>query len=162
MKKAKYIYKLKSKFKKKPELLAKYGFNPYVSENEEDNEVIYAVPIVLSEDSSIFKYLKRAVEKIYSKATTAEREEFKGLEFQEILTEKQQRDYLLVMTDEIRKEMSECQLCIPNSGLGEWCLFINAPDRIEYYNTDVLNECAKDIIDQLLKDKAIYKSRVRQ
>lgn len=162
MKKTRYIYKVKSKIKKHPELLAKYGFNPYACEGEEDNEIIYARGLTLKGDCSIVKYLKRAIEKIYTKATSKEREEdFAGLEFKEILTDDQQRDYEVVMNEELYKELTECQLCIPSSGLGEWSLFINAPDRVEYYNVAILNECAKEIVDVLLTDKVIYKAKIK-
>ena len=159
MKKSKHVYKICTKFKKHPELLTKkYGFIPYQAEGEE--EIIYARGIKLSEDNSIFKYLKRCMEKIYMKATTAEREaDFKDYEFKEILTPDQKRDYELVLTDSIRKEFSECQICFANNGLGAWTMFINAPDRVEYYNTEVIDECASDIIKLLLIERVIYRAK---
>ena len=45
-----YVYKIKHNFKKHPELLASYGFNPYQAEGEE--EIIYALYCV--EDSLSF------------------------------------------------------------------------------------------------------------
>lgn len=152
-----HIYKIKHKFKKKPELLEKYGFIPYKS--DDDEEIIYAQKVVLNEETYIFKYLKRAMEKIYTYATSEERQkDFSAYTFNEILTEKQQRDYDLVITDQIRKEFSECQICFANSGLGAWSLFINAPDMVEYYNTEVVKESAPDLIEFLLKEKVIYKT----
>ena len=145
-----YVYKIKHNFKKHPELLASYGFNPYQAEGEE--EIIYALPIVLKEDSSIFQYLKKAFEKVHAKATDEEKErDFKNYNFTS-------KTHKLILTKAIRKEFSECQLCFANDGLGAWTLFINAPDRVEYYNTVVLDECIKDIIDKFLKDKVIYKA----
>lgn len=146
-----YVYKIKSKYKKHPELLEKYGFIPYQAEGEE--EIIYAVGIVLGTETSIFQYLKKAFEKIYSKANEQEKEEFKEYSFT--------KDGRLKLTKKVKDEMSKCQLCFANSNLGEWTLFINAPDRVEYYNTKVLEECVPDLIETLRKDKVIYKSKVK-
>lgn len=155
-----YLYKVKYKFKKKPDLLLEYGFSLY--EDEAGEEKVYSIPIVLPENGSIFAYLKRALEKIYTYATTEERQnDFKDYEFKEILTEKQQKDYELQITDDIRKEFTQAQLCCYDNGEGAWCLFINAPDQVQYYNTLTLEESCGDVIDKLVKAKVIYKARNR-
>ena len=155
-----YLYKIKHKFKKKPDLLLEYGFSLY--EDESGEEKIYSIPIVLPENGSIFGYLKRALEKIYTYATTEERQtDFKDYEFKEILTEKQQRDYELQITDDIRKEFTQAQLCFYDNGEGAWCLFINAPDHVQYYITLTLEESCSDVIEKLVKAKVIYKARNR-
>lgn len=155
-----YLYKIRFKFKKHPDLLLENGFSLY--EDEAGEEKLYSMPIVLPESSSIFKYLKRSLEKIYTYATTEERQtDFKDYEFKEILTEKQRKDYDLQITDEIRKEFTEAQLCCYDSGEGAWCLFINAPDHVQYYNTVTLDEDCGDVITKLIKAKVIYKARNR-
>ena len=65
-----YVYKLKHRYAKKPELLLEYGFNAYKSEGDE--ETIYAKGIKLSEDCSIVKYLIGAFEKCHKYAKTEE------------------------------------------------------------------------------------------
>ena len=155
-----YLYKIKYKFKKKPDLLLKFGFSKY--EDELGEEVLYAMPIILPENASIFAYLKRSLEKIYTYATSEERQtDFKDYEFKEILTEKQQKDYDLVITDAIRKEFTQAQLCCYDSGDGEWCLFINAPDHVQYYNADTLDKECGDLIQKLIEANVIYKKRNR-
>ena len=155
-----YLYKVKYKFKRKPDLLLSYGFSQY--KDEAGEETLYAQPIILKENGSIFAYLKRALEKIYTYATSEERKnDFNNYEFKEILTEKQKRDYELVITDEIRKDFTQAQLCCYDAGEGCWCLFINAPDRVQYYNATTLEEECGDLINKLVEAKVIYKARNR-
>lgn len=153
-----YLYKLKHKYTKEYNLLTKYGFLPYKDEAEE--ETFYSIPIKLNKDGAIYKYLVRALEKIYTHATTEEREsDFKEYEFTEILNENQERDYKITITPELEKELTECQLCIVDKNIGANCLFINAPDKVEYYSTTDLDENCKEIIDRLIEDKVIYKKK---
>jgi len=155
-----YLYKIKYKFKRKPDLLLQYGFSKF--EDELGEETLYAMPIVLPENGSIFQYLKRSMEKIYTYATSEERKtDFKNYEFKEILTEKQQKDFDLVITDEIKNEFNKAQLCFYDNGEGAWCLFINAPDHVQYYNAKTLEEECGDIISKLVEAKIIYKGRNR-
>ncbi|MCR4661650.1 MAG: hypothetical protein K5765_06615 [Clostridia bacterium] len=159
--KKQYLYKIQRKFQKNPELLLQYGFSKFSDESGE--EVIYAMPIVLTQTGSIFNYLKRSLEKIYTYATSEERKtDFKDFEFKEILTEKQQKDYELVITDSIRLEFTKAELCCYDNGEGMWCLFINAPDHVQYYNTVTLDEECSEIINKLIEAKVIYKKRNRR
>ena len=156
----KYLYKVKYNFKKNPDKLLNYGFSKY--EDDLGEETLYAMPIILPEGGSIYEYLKRALEKIYTYATSEEREnDFKDYHFVEILTEKQQRDYKLIVNDKIKDEFTKAQLCFYDAGEGAWCLFINAPDRVQYYNAVTLEESCGDIIAKLVELKIIYKVRNR-
>ena len=102
----KYLYKLKHKYVKNHDLLTKYGFIPY--KDEEEDETFYTIHIKLNKEGAIFNYLIRALEKIYTHATTKEREEdFTEYEFTEILTENQERDYKVKITPELEKELGE-------------------------------------------------------
>lgn len=158
-----YLYKVKHKFIKKPDLLLENGFSLY--EDEVGEEKIYSMPIVLPENGSIFGYLKRALEKIYTYATTEERQtDFKNYEFKKVLKVEKgipKDDYELQVTEDIRKEFTKAQLCFYDSGEGAWCLFINAPDHVQYYNTLTLEESCSDVIEKLVKAKVIYKARNR-
>lgn len=155
-----YLYKVKYNFKKKTDPLLRFGFSKYTDELGE--ETLFSMPIVLPENGSIFQYLKRSLEKIYTYATTEERQaDFSDYEFVEILTEKQQRDYNLVITDAIRNELTKAQLCCYDSGEGAWCLFINAPDHVQYYNAITLEESCGEIINELVRAGVIYKARNR-
>ena len=149
-KRKQYLYKLTRPFIKHPCFLEAYGFKKYTDESEE--ETFYAKGIKLSLRSSIVKYIKAAFEKIYSIADN--KEDFSEYEFDS--------KGKVVMTEKVKKEFTRCQLCIPLSGLGANTLFINAPDRIEYYNSEVLDECVKKDIDKLLKNKVIYAKRYIQ
>lgn len=156
-----YLYKVKYKFKKKPDLLLSLGFSKY--EDELGEEVLYAMPISLPQNGSIFAYLKRSLEKIYTYATSEERKtDFKDYEFKEILTEDQKKDYELVLTDSLIKEFTQAQLCLYDNGEGAWCLFINAPDHVQYYNALTLEESCGDIVSKLVEAKVIYKARNRR
>ena len=153
------IYKVKSKFKKNPDLLLKYGFSIGNIEGEEDN--IFACPITIKEVSCVFKILKRALEAIYTEATTEERKkDFKNYEFKEILTEKQERGYELVLTDELRKEFTELYLCFVDRGVDSWILFINTNAAV-FYAAQTLYECVPELITWLLKEGVIYKTKTR-
>lgn len=155
----KYLYKVKYNHKKRDSLL-KYGFSKF--EDDLGEETLYAQPIELTENGSIFAYLKRAIEKIYTHATTEEREtDFKNYEFTEIVDENGKKDYLLTVTDDIKKEFTQAQLCVYDSGEGAWCLFINAPDRVQYYNATTLEEECGEIIAKLVELGVIYKVRNR-
>ena len=146
-----YVYKVKHKFVKKPELLARLGFNPYT---DGDGDVVIAKPLVLPFDCGIVKNTKRLFERFYKDATAEEKEkDFKDFEFNE--------DGSVVVTPEIRKEWTECQICFYANGLGKNQLFINAPDHNQYFNAIVLDECAKHIVDELMGNKVIYKARVK-
>lgn len=145
--KREYLYKLTGGFVKHPCFLEEYGFKPYKSDNDE--EIFYAKGIVLPVDCSIVKYIKKAFEKVHKKADN--KEDFSEYKFN--------KDGSLHMNKKVKKEFTECQLCVATSGLGKFCLFINAPDRCEYYNTEVLDECVGDFIDILLNNKVIYAKR---
>lgn len=146
-----YVYKVTHKFVKKPELLAQFGFNPYT---DEDGEVVIAKPLILPFDCGIVKNTKRLFERFYKEATDEEKEkDFKDFEFNE--------DGTVVVTPEIEREWTECQICFYTNGVGKNQLFINAPDHNQYFNVIVLNECAKHIVNELIDNKVIYKARVK-
>ena len=159
-----YLYKVKYNFKKKSDPLLRFGFSKY--EDDLGEETIFAMPIVLPESGSIFAYLKGALEKIYENATTEEREEdFCNFKFEKVVKVSDKgvpKDgYNLVITDDIRNQLTKAQLCCYNAGEGAWCLFINAPDNIQYYNAITLEESCGEIINELVKAGVIYKVRNR-
>lgn len=146
-----YVYKIKHKFIKKPYLLEKYGFNPFIDENE---ETVIAKPLILPFESGIVKNTQRLFECAYRDATDKEKQEdFKDFKFDE--------KGKVIITPELKKEWTECQLCFYPNGTGKNQLFINAPDLGQYFNKIVLDECAKSDIDILLKNDVIYKAVVK-
>lgn len=148
-----YVYQIEHKFKRNMDVLRKYGFEKYVDEDGE--EIIYAKRIVLPIESSIVTHLKTVFERIYKSANEEEKKEFEDYSFT--------KNGKLKLTKNVKKEFSECQLCVSvNSDVGKYTLFINAPDKIEYYSVDVLDECVKDIIEQLKQEKIIYKKKARE
>ena len=146
-----------------PSLLEKYGFNPYVNKDEEanDSEVIIAKPHILPADCGIVKHLKHLFEashRFWLKDNTRTEEEmhdYDDYQFNE--------DGTVVMTPEIEKEWIGCQIGFYANGdvIGKSELFINDALQNQYYNVVVLNEAAKEVIDELLKDGVIYIAKVK-
>lgn len=146
-----YVYKLKHKFVKKPELLEEFGFNKYV---DDDGEVVIARPLTLPFECGIVKTTKKLFEHFYKEATEEEKKnDFKDFCFNE--------DGTVSVTPKMQKEWTECQVCFYATGIGKNQLFINAPDHNQYFNKIVLDECAKHVIDDLIKNKVIYRTRVK-
>lgn len=146
-----YVYKIKHKFIKKPFLLEKYGFNPFTDTNE---EFVIAKPLILPFECGIVKNTQRLFEYAYKSADKKEKQEdFKNFQFDE--------KGKVIITPELKKEWTECQLCFYVDGKGKNQLFINAPDLGQYFNKIVLDECAKKDIDILIKDNIIYKAVVK-
>lgn len=159
-----YAYKIKHKYVKLQKdghiLIEKYGFLKGTIEN--DPEIVYAQTLHLNKDSFLVKGMLHKIEQFYTNATTKEREEdFKEYEFKEILTEKQERAYQIIPSEELLEELGTCQLVFSFNDYYRNTLFINAADGIGYFSTDVLDICCKELIDTLLKDKVIYKARIR-
>ena len=147
-----YVYKIKHKYVKKPHLLEPFGFNLFI--DEEDGEQVIAAPLILPFDCGIVKNTKRMFEVFYRDATDKEKEEdFKDYQFNE--------DGTVVITEELKKEWTECQICFYHQGVGKNQLFINAPDHNQYFNKIVLDECAKEVVDVLLKNDVIYKAKIK-
>lgn len=161
-KKSAYVYKLVSKVRKHPELLLdkKYGFNYF--EDEKQEVKIFAKPITLKEDNPLFIQCVRFFEHCYETATSEERKkDFEGYEFKLELQENQQNAWRLVLTDELKKEFSEAQLCVTVDKKIEDAtyLFINSPIQNAYYHAKTLDECAGETIKLLLDNKLIYKKK---
>ena len=146
-----HTYKIVHKYLKRPQLLERFGFAPFA---DESGETVVAKPLKLPFDCGIVKNTKRLFETFYKDATDEEKaEDFKDFRFNE--------DGTAVVTPEMEKEWTECQLCFYPNGVGKNQLFINAPDHNQYFNKLVLDECAKADIEELLANKVIYKSLVR-
>lgn len=155
-----YVYKLTSKYRKRPELLLKYGFNFYTDEKNE--EQIFAYPIILKQNNPLFIQCVRFLEHCYGEASTKERErDFKGYEFKKELLPNQKTVDRLVLKEDVIKEFEEAQLCVSINKMeaDSSFLFINSPIQNAYYNYKTIEECAPDIIEKLLKDKVIYARR---
>lgn len=154
------VYKLMSKVRKHPEILLKYGFNYY---EDDDNEVrVFAHPILLKEDNSLFIQCVRFLEHCYEEATSEEREkDFKDFEFKLELQENQQNAWRLVLNEDLIKEFSQAQLCVTVDKRvdGSTFLFINSPIQNAYYNAETIRECANDIVQKLVENKIIYERR---
>lgn len=147
-----YVYKIKHKFIKKTFLLEQFGFHPYI---DEDGESVIARPLILPFDCGIVKNTKKLFENFYKKATDKEKEEdFKDFSFND--------DGTAVVTDEMKKEWTECQLCFYLTGVGKNQLFINAPDHNQYFNKLVLDECAEKEVKLLLDNNVIYKAKINE
>ena len=155
-----YIYKLDKRYKNRPEILLKYGFACYKS--EEDADIVFSYPVFLKETDYLFVQCVRFLEHAYDEATSEEREaDFKDFEFKKVLTEKQEWKTELVLTDELRKEFSGCQLCMGIFGNEKNVFFINSPLQDSYYNWETVRSCAEKIIDLLLKDHIIYAKKIK-
>lgn len=146
---ANYVYKLKSKFVKHPELLQDYGF--FLYEDNDGVERVYAKGIKLSEDCSVIKYIIKRFENAYKNSDN--KEEFSEYSFY--------KNGKLRRTKKVIEELTKCQLCAFTYGENKSSLFINSPDSIEYFNSKVLEECCSKIIERLLEEKVIYKKKIK-
>lgn len=159
-KKVTYVYKLKAKYRKHPELLIDYGFQYY--ESDEKDVRVFALPITLTQDNPLFTQCVRFIEHIYEQATTEEREkDFAGFEFRKELQVNQQNVDRLVLTDEIIKELSAAQLCVSinEKDSDKTLLFVNSPIQNIYYHFKTVEDCAPELIKKLKEDKVIYARR---
>ena len=147
-----YVYKIVHKYIKHSNLLEQFGFHPY--QDEETGEFVIAKPLVLPFDCGIVQNTKKLFERFYKEATDKEKEEdFKDYQFNE--------DGTVVVTPELKKEWTECQICFYLEGVGRNQLFINAPDQNQYFNKLVLDKCAERVVNELLEAKVIYKAKVK-
>ncbi len=145
-----YVYKIKHKFIKKSYLLEKYGFYLFTDEN---GEAIIAKKITLPFECEIVKNTRLLFEYLYKVASDEEKQEdFKDFKFD--------KNGKVIITPELEKEWTECQLCFYLNGTGKNQLFINASDLGQYFNKIVLDECIKHDVDILLKNDIIYKAVV--
>ena len=147
------MFSLKSKYKKNPSLLLKYGFLPYCDCDSTD-AYLYALPITLNTDGNIYKYHVSSLEQIYKKQpeSAAEFSE-SGITFTESGN--------LIITPELQSQLTSAQLCVAfDSDDDRGVLFINIPDGLQVYysNNDIKQNCP-DIINTLLSDGVIYAKR---
>ena len=156
MKKQTYIYKLKKRYQKNPEVLLNYGFQYF--EDEEGKEKIFAHNLKISPDNPLFKQCILFLEHVYNGATTEERErDFCDFEFRLELQEDQSNKWKLVMNDDLAKEFAICELCVSVNRKDRdfGILFINSPLQDAHFNYKTLQECAPELINNLLNDKII-------
>ena len=157
-----YTYKLKSKYLKDYRaLVADYGFAEYKGE---DGLHILAMPFRLSRDSLLVQGLIKRIEFLYEKGTSKEREEWEnnGLTFTEVLNPDQSTHFSLNLTDEIYNDITEAQVCISLCDEDRGFMFINAPDKIAYYNVKIFDDSGlSELVNVLLQNKIIYRKRVK-
>lgn len=148
-----YFYKVKHKFvklrKKGYREIENFGFNLY--KDEEGNDEIYAISIVLKPDNHIVVHAKKIIEHFYKEATEEQRkEDFSEFEF---------ADNEIVMNEKALELLTRTQLCFSVKGKTANILFVNGTDAREYYSVETLDECAKEMINYLLENKVIYKTK---
>lgn len=154
------VYKVKSKFRKNPDLLLEHGFNYY--EDEDKTIKIYAISIVLNKDNPLFTQCVNFLEQCYESATTEERErDFKDFKFRLELQVDQTNKWRLVLDDDLIQEISQAQICVvfDEEAKDKTLLFINSPLKDYYYSSKLIRETAPEIINKLIKDKVIYEKR---
>lgn len=162
MKKTAHVYKLKSKYiKDYRALVADYNFAEYKGE---DGSHILAMPFRLPKDSLLVQGLIKRIEFLYEKGTTPEREEWEknGLTFTEVLEPDQSTHFSLNMNDDIYNDITEAQCCISLCDEDKGFMFINAPDKIAYYNVKIFDDSGlSELVNSLLRNSIIYRKRVR-
>lgn len=150
-----YVYKIKHKFVKARGYLERreieqFGFVPYKA--DDDEELFYALGVKLKENSDLFSRVIQVVEQIFKHATDEQKQEdFELYNFD--------KDGKMILSEENKKEFTECQLCFSVNGKFSNVLFINAPDGLEYYDTEILKTHIPDVINFLLEQKVIYKAK---
>lgn len=162
MKRAGYVYKVKrGRNNSYLKILEELGFRPYIADGDDESETIYAIHIRLKpETSGIYQNCINNFCKVYEMCNEKEREDFDEYDFYEVrnadtgkitvgvnLTEKQKDDFIF------------CQLCFAVNGFNKYTLFINAPDKVEYYGTEVLDNEIGNFINEMKKLGIIYKKK---
>lgn len=159
-----YIYKLTHKYLKKPELITElYPFlKLYKSDDDEEN--VIAMFIRLPIESYIPQKTIKVMEKLYTDGTSEERKNWEdnNIKFDYVLNPDQTNSFKLILTDDITKDITQAQFCISLSDIDRGCVFINGPDNVAYYNTNVYDEAGLgDLIKSLLEHKVIYRKKVK-
>ena len=162
-----YVYKLNFKYAKNPELLLEHGFSLYKPEDEPEvvpqnyNGVFvrfYAINLVLDRDSLPVKRIIKHVNTVYKKATEKEKKEIDDSGMIFVYDPKEKRS-LWAPTDKDFEDITKAQLCVCNIGDTRNLLFINAADKTEYYDAEIMRKMVGNIIDKLLEDKVIYQKK---
>ena len=153
-----YVYKLNFKYVKNPEALLEYGFSLYKPEDEEDFIYFYAINLVLDKDSLPVKRIIKHVGAIYTKATEEEKKEIDPTGKRFKFNEKDKR-YTWKPLKKDYDDITKAQLCVCNTGTTRNVLFINAADKTEYYDAEIMRKMVGNIVDKLLEEKVIYQKR---
>lgn len=155
--KIKYGYlKLKDNNAYSKAKIENYGFYMYVPENEDDEDIFWAKNLKLDKNCSIAKWVKKDTEKIYQKEKENQDSHWvkeileAGYEFNE--------DGTLIENEKFEEGLN-VQLCIAATGPYHGTLFINMGGLVEFYDSEVLLECAPQDIEYLLSNGVAYKKR---
>lgn len=161
-KKTAYIYRLKSEFIKTPAKLI--GAYPFFAEFKGEDQHIIAMKFTLPFESLLTQGLVKQIEFLYEKGTSKEREEWEknGITFTEVLEPDQSTHFSLIMNDDLKKDLTEAELCISLSDEDRGCMFINAPNKIAYYNVSLYEDSGLgELVQSLLKNGYIYRKKVK-
>lgn len=143
-------------------LIEKYGFRPVQEDftDEKGNPIsswtgIWAKKIEINKNSSIAKWVKRKIEKIYKKEKEIPDSKWikelndSGYQFDEKGKLLENSKYL---------EGLGGQLCVSHDEPYAGVLYISMDGCAEFYNTNALDEACKKEINALLKDRVIFQT----
>lgn len=152
-KKATRAYAALSKYKKKPWLLAEYGFMPYREEGAgEGDPTFYAQPIAIPAESRIGKGIRSIFGKL-AKDNPGD-EDLSDVKLPDDGSDAAE------LTGELAEDVSQGQLAFCDSGNGAWYLFVNV-SGIEFVGAeDVIDVCPA--VGKLVSDRVVYKTSYRE
>ena len=164
-----YNYKIKHKFIKRKKDgsvdIEKMGFVRFVND-EQDEEIIYALPVKVNPESVIVRGLiadlnnpdwQRA-----ANITNVKRKESlakKGLTW----TKQDDGTYKVDETKELIDEFSQAHLCVAVESVGDipvGMLLLKGGDGILRGSTKTIDIACKEVIDKMISDGIIYKKKV--
>lgn len=142
MKKKNYVYKITKKGQKNQDVFENYDFWLCESvKDDEDIERIFAKSITINKDNPIYLKERKIMQHCYDVASKKDREkDFVGF------------------PEKVESELCSVHLCFASKGFASYTLFINSSIAYEYYNTNVIDKCCKEVIEQLLQAKLIRKA----
>lgn len=155
-KQATLAYIAKAKYKKKPWLLAEFGFQAYREEGKEGGDVsegtptFYAQPISIPAKSRIGQGLRGLFAKLAKENPGDE-----GMEDVVTLS-----DGTTEIVGDLASDISHGQLAFCDSGNGAWYLFVNV-SGIEFVGADdILDVCPE--VSKLVESGVVYKTKYRE
>lgn len=166
-----YIYKIKSKYLKKQEddsrLIESFGFVRLTNE-EDESETIYAMPVKVSPESVIVRGLiadlnnpdwQRAANITHHKRKESFKKE--GLEWERKLD----GSYKVIETQELIDEFSQAHLCVAADKVNtipQGVLLLQGGDGIFRGSTRTLEIACKSVIDDLIEKGIVYRKRLHK
>lgn len=155
-----YVYKLTTSYAKHPEKLLDYGFSLYEATEEAGEGIyFYVINLKLDKEALPVKRIIKHLSTVYTKATDEEKKEIVKELGDHFTFNKKDKRYQWKPIKKDYEDICKAQLCVCGFGTTRNLLFINAADKTEYYDAEIMRQMVANIIDKLLDEKIIYEKR---